>query len=1132
LYANRIANIFSETNGGAGGILGAAVVMKAVSTIGGTVRASVGNGATIGTNAGKPSSLSVKAEDYSTAKANATVGSGALGFSAGGSTTEATASPTVDAFIGSNVKIVLADGLGHDVTVTALVDDAEADAQAKSFSGALGITVGAPYARAFSEPSVHAYIGSGTTIVAGGAVKVDAESNATGKLPPLDDYIKGLTPDDGSTVASATEDSVTFLSHGLNTGDQVLYQSTCSCPISGLHDNHQYGVIVLDENTLRFGATFTGASIDADSVGRVQGVDTNRSMIRTVAPHDLETGDAVIYRTAGPSISSSFGDGQVLYVRKIDDFTFELYTALAAATSPVLDFTSVSSNLINDGGQFADGQRVTYKSPAPLYFGNKSVDVSTDALFGIHPSGDCSGCNDIYLGYHDPVTSTSDGDLFGHGLFEGEAVIYQVSDPSMHIVGLTDGGLYYVHLGGGGAGLLDGSFTVQLATSYCKATGDGCSQDLIALGRSGVTNADGATHALRPAPIHGLTDGFTYTVRRDDGTHIALQPAGGGGDITLSMTYPGSGGHVVVGGDSHDSNQHLFTAGAPLNTSLGCSGNPCGQQVYLKLTGSLPSTTSQKLLEPDGSSIRGSSPPSGNGETSASAGGGGGAAIAVAVPTSRVVVNPTVKSYVAASTVTVGGDFWVTSNVATRTHANSENGSGGLVAIPDVDASIVGDGDNKGVPGAHNNTSFIGADFGSDGITGDTAPGTAQVDGSGITIVAGGNVKLMATTFITSSIRAHTDSGGAGDFSNASALVRLDDNTTTIIGKNANVTGSTVALISKTGGNNTGTADSFVLALFGSSDDDMDFRLNSRANAILDGDTTSTGKVTGEHGVDVRAYHENETWSYSGSFTRICFDFHIGHDVDTNVTLSDTSSGHQGMTVVAAPRIILCSSPADTNCHTRDPFYATPLDTSTGDTNLALYVQAEFGANVDSPNTANRNIHWNSDVVLYAGPSPLLIVGADGKVVTSINIKVNGIWAPAPGDALTTYPSPVIEVDDLVNDDSGNVWMQSASGHIDGGVGTAVSPHWWGTFYYRDNWQKVTILNHSSRDLVIDNIDPINRDVNLHPRVKENAPGGDLADAKFSIVRQVDPTLITITNDFHPVSGAGPNLLINGFIDN
>jgi hypothetical protein len=150
-------------------------------------------------------------------------------------------------------------------------------------------------------------------------------------------------------------------------------------------------------------------------------------MIRTVAPHDLETGDAVIYRTEGASISGSFSDGQVLFVRKIDDFTFELYTSFAEATAPALNFSSISGNKITDGGQFADGARVTYKAPAPLFFNNQSVDRSSD-FFGGLPDSNCGSCNNIYLGYHNPVTSTGYDDLFGHGLTEGQAVIYQVSD--------------------------------------------------------------------------------------------------------------------------------------------------------------------------------------------------------------------------------------------------------------------------------------------------------------------------------------------------------------------------------------------------------------------------------------------------------------------------------------------------------------------------------------------------------------------------------------------------------------------------------------------------------------------------------------------------------------------------------
>ena len=44
------------------------------------------------------------ANDYATSAANATVGAGALGFAGGGSLTDATTSPTVEAYLGANVK--------------------------------------------------------------------------------------------------------------------------------------------------------------------------------------------------------------------------------------------------------------------------------------------------------------------------------------------------------------------------------------------------------------------------------------------------------------------------------------------------------------------------------------------------------------------------------------------------------------------------------------------------------------------------------------------------------------------------------------------------------------------------------------------------------------------------------------------------------------------------------------------------------------------------------------------------------------------------------------------------------------------------------------------------------------------
>src|SRR5207302_190677 len=236
----------------------------------------------------------------------------------------------------------LADSLGHDLFIQAKSDDAEADATAKSFGGALGLHIGAPLATAKSQPKVHAYIGGGSTIVAGGKVTVDAEANVTGNGIQLTDFITGMTPDGSGT--SATDNSATFTSHALISGDQVLYHSNGGGVISGLHDNHDYGVIVVDKNNLRFGATFNGAAVDADSVaGSIQGIDANRSMVRFASEHHLETGDAVIYRTSGTSISSSFSDGAVLFVRVIDANTIELYTSHADAISGAVSFTSVLS---------------------------------------------------------------------------------------------------------------------------------------------------------------------------------------------------------------------------------------------------------------------------------------------------------------------------------------------------------------------------------------------------------------------------------------------------------------------------------------------------------------------------------------------------------------------------------------------------------------------------------------------------------------------------------------------------------------------------------------------------------------------------------------------------------------------
>src|SRR5262249_4084107 len=166
------------------------------------------------------------------------------------------------------------------------------------------------------------------------------------------------------------------------------------------------------------------------------------------------------------------------------------------------------------------------------------------------------------------------------------------------------------------------------------------------------------------------------------------------GDISIGTFYadPNSthGAGVTISGDANNfsggNTQELFRAGSPLHTSTNCGGkhppiDPCVEEVYLQLGAtSLPAG---QLFAPDGTSLRVASPPSGNGQTSASATGGGGALFgSISEPTATVHINPSAKAHISANTGSgmIGGDLWVMSVIGTNVSANTENGSGGIVA--------------------------------------------------------------------------------------------------------------------------------------------------------------------------------------------------------------------------------------------------------------------------------------------------------------------------------------------------------------------------------------------------------------------------------------------------------------------
>ena len=67
--------------------------------------------------------------------------------------------------------------------------------------------------------------------------------------------------------------------------------------------------------------------------------------------------------------------------------------------------------------------------------------------------------------------------------------------------------------------------------------------------------------------------------------------------------------------------------------------------------------------------------------------------------------------------------------------------------------------------------------------------------------------------------------------------------------------------------------------------------------------------------------------------------------------------------------------------------YVTPLQQPSGYPLLALYVDADVDASYSS---ATRLVQWNSNVIILSGPSPDLLIDANGNIVRAINVSVNG----------------------------------------------------------------------------------------------------------------------------------------------
>ena len=504
----------SKIRSGSGGIGVGAMDSTATANSLGATRSYIGNGATID----DASQINIKAKVLgSSANANVVVGTGAA-ISVGLSRAEANSRPTAEAYIGSNV--IIGQGLAIGGIDIYAEGRGEADANAQASGGGV-LQVGISNAIADYDPTVNAYIGSGTTIAATGNVSVNAllDSNPAANVP---------VPSDEITAVDSVQNTISF-SFPVSDGDVVRYAvaDNVSSIGGGLVAGRDYNVLVNSQNaSIRLGNQFNA----------VNAVNADTDIITFTAAHNFKNGDAVIYNPGSETTIIKAGQGvtagQTLYVRLIkigtdsnnqpiyDDFKIRLAkTPFQASQTDDQLLSTIAVNTTTDKltmgrlGQFARGQALTFVAQDVKTFNKDYVDVTASATYEVKtPDGQSYDpaifiSNDVTRNqtpsspnYLDVIHSdTNKIFIAAHGYQTGDKVVYRNNGVAGdNINGLTDKQGYVV--------IKRSDNELQLTSTYVKITA-GMETEVDTDPGSGETLVSEITLAN-----HGLTNGKELTV--------------------------------------------------------------------------------------------------------------------------------------------------------------------------------------------------------------------------------------------------------------------------------------------------------------------------------------------------------------------------------------------------------------------------------------------------------------------------------------------------------------------------------------------------------------------------------------------------------------------------------------------
>ena len=1110
-------------------------------TVVSTVAAFLGDGVTV-TSAG---SLLIRAESLDAA-AGATLSMTSAGLIAISKlTATATSAPTITAYLGAGVQVGSATPVAENVTVAAS-GRAEVDASSRAHSGG-GVAVVPPRSVGTLEPIIDAHIGT----MGGAVTTVRAAHNIA--LTALLSTERSSGEDHSDLVAgiNADGDELTFSYPLIGEGSQVMF-SAGGTAVSGLHDGSVYTVLSSgSDTTIRLGSLFALSAIDPD-----------RETIRFPSGHGYLSGDCVWYDPRGGtsiikqgadagcgSGSAPVAGARAFYVRVVDATTIKLTTTLDAANA-VDDATiavtpSADGTTVTPASQLTVGEAVIYRAGVNVLFTNTHVNVTLvpvlldDGNLGMTPQTDANG--NVVHSQADNVFV--DAEVYG-ALNEGDALYLRllsgdggIAHPANH--------LYYVIKTGDG-------YTIQLALTYCQAVGHAgdpttCDQeDAVEHMRLEITGDDTVAYQLEGA-LGDLTDGHTYYVTSVTGAGavtLALKRGTGPGVPSLNVDGTHRPGGSRLGRIEVDLVAPAGADQALIADIAGCPSD-CGR---------LLASSGQPL-----STIIGSM---GNGASNVTAFGGGKAVAGFDHPQAFLVGRVTVRA-VAVGTLIAGADVDVTADSQLSVTSSADTDGSGGISIGDAESTI--------------DLADPTHDYG--------VPTTILLAG---TIIAGGNLVAKAGTDHYMSSSAVSVGHGVVAVRHARSKATIDDDTTIEVVDGAALTaGGALRLevaASNTGydapnaaaptiagsgayANDQKVNDTLVNGIFvGSQTDPADRRVDIGSGAQLTAgfvellatvahlDLTTYATTSAEAIVGVKSHAHSLVTVYSDTEVHVAGGATItgtsGVDLvarqdDLTVSRNGTTKGsalvkyrrlYEAGTDDFSSRVIVDRG-ATITAGPRGSLSSDAVPPAEAGRDVALYVAAVNSletrnfvhggpARDDTTSDYQGFVNWDGDVVVTAAPdfAPILVVGADGIVLTAYGVLVGGrtpgVGQPLPAGSITIDPGAA----------ASSILMKASNGIHNATSGAGQ----WPVFDFHTAVPSITVVNYSDQALLIDGIDVTawrstgDAVVKLEPNGGGASGFNKVVTLQFDVRRTAGPTYV----DIEQRSRTAQALVLQGSINN